>query len=125
MSSTIIHFEHENLAAYEHQLNGAEVHAATFHPRTDVIHVALNDGRRMTIAYNASEQSTLIAQLHAHHVPVSVAVATTKAKPVHHKLRYIVGGVLVVVIVIVLLVLLLGRRRTIAHEGEAPGAGAS
>ncbi len=123
LAATIIHFQHESLPALKRQLNAEEIHAATFHTKSDVIHASLNDGQRMTVPYPASEQSAIEAQLRSRGVPVKIALLSAhKAKAVHHKLRYIAGGVLIVVILVVLVVLLLGRNRTLAEEGE-PSAG--
>jgi hypothetical protein len=47
--------------------------------------------------------------------PAEAAKEASKA-PVHHKLRYIAGGILIAVIVIVGAVLLVDRRRKTAME---------
>jgi hypothetical protein len=123
LAATIIHFQRESLPALKRQLNADRIHAATFHPKSHVIHASLNDGQRMTVSYPASEQSAIEAQLRSRGVPVEVALPSAhKAKAVHHKLRYIAGGVLIVVILVVLAVLLLGRNRTLAGDGD-PAAG--
>lgn len=112
-----VHFQPESVAAFQKQLRRHEVHAVVFHQSTGTghIHVALDNGRHMTIPYAPSEQAGLVAQARALNAPVTVAVAKPKA-PVHHTLRYIAGGVLIVVILIVLAVLLAGRRRRLAEE---------
>jgi hypothetical protein len=118
-----IHFEKESLQAYEAQLHKGEVHAATFHPgaSTGHLHVSLNNGGHMTVSYAASEQAKLVTQAQAANARVKIAtLKTKKAVAVHHKLRYIVGGVLIVVILFVLVVLLIGRRRAAADEGRGP-----
>jgi hypothetical protein len=68
----------------------------------------------------------VIALARAQGTPVAIAQVKPKAaaKPVHHKLRYIAGGILVVVIVVVLAVLLIDRRRKLGEAG-ADGAGES
>lgn len=126
-----IHFQKESLQAYERQLAKGEVHADAFHPGTGSghLHVSLNDGRHMTIAYASGEQDKLVAQARAKGARVQVAsLKAKKATAVKHKLRYIAGAVLIVVILIVLAVLLIGRRRTLAaQEGRTSaeaGAGA-
>lgn len=115
-----VHFQKESQTAYEGQLRHGQVHAVAFHPAagTGHLHISLNNGAHMTVAYAAAEQSKLVAQAHAAHA--SVRIATVKAKTttaVKHKLRYIAGGILIAVILIVLVVLLIGRRRTLAQEG--------
>jgi len=119
-----IHFESEGLSAYEAQLHHKQVHADAFHPGTPTghLHVSLNDGKHMTVAYAPAQQARLVAQAQAVGAHVQVAKAAAKTAPVKHKLRYIAAGILIVVILIVLAVLLIGRRRTLAEEApEAPG----
>jgi hypothetical protein len=120
-----VHFEKESLQAYEGQLHHGEVHVVSFHPGTSTghLHISLNSGGHMTVAYASGEQAKLVAAARAANARVKIASATAKPKqaaPVKHKLRYIVGGVLIVVILIVLVVLLIGRRRAVADEGRAP-----
>jgi len=128
-AATAIHFERETIAALTTQLDHGQVHALSFHPAspTGHVHVSLNDGRHMTVAYASSEQAQLLALATAHNTPVTIAkVKTTVAKPAHHKLRYIAGGLLVVVIIVVLAVLLIDRRRKLGQEGgESGGEGAA
>ena len=127
--ATTVHFEKESLAAYEGQLHHGQIHALTFHPGTTTghLHISLNNGGHMTVAYAASEQSKLVAVAQAANARVKVAtLQTKKTTAVKHKLRYIAGGVLIVVILIVLVVLLIGRRRAVAEEGPArPGESAA
>lgn len=119
-----IHYEKESLGVYQGQLAHGEVHADGFHPGSPSghLHVSLNDGRYMTVAYAPSEQARLVAQARGKGAHVVVATAKAhKTAAVHHKLRYIAGGILIAVILIVLVVLLIGRRRTLAGQ---PGGGA-
>lgn len=117
-----VHFKTESLKTYEGQLHHHEVHALTFHgaSQTGHLHVSLNNGDHMTVAYPAGEQGKLVTQ--AREAGARVQVATVKAAKaatkVKHKLRYIAGGVLILVILIVLVVLLVGRRRAVAMEDE-------
>jgi hypothetical protein len=118
-----VHFEKESLQAYEGQLHHGQVHALSFHPGTPTghLHISLNNGGHMTVVYSSSEQGKLVAQAQAANARVKVAaVQTKKTAAVHHKLRYIAGGILILVIVVVLIVLLIGRRRAVADEGRAP-----
>jgi hypothetical protein len=129
VAATTIHFERETVPALKTQLAHAQVHALSFHPAspTGHVHVSLNDGRHMTVAYASSEQAQLLAVAHQANTPVTIAKAkTTVAKPAHHKLRYIAGGILVLVIIVVLAVLLIDRRRKLGEAGgEAAGDGAA
>ena len=129
-AATAIHFQSESLSALKLQLQHGEVHALSFHPATGTghVHVSLNDGRHMTVAFTATEQAQLVALARAHNTPVTVAVAKPKAaaKPVHHKLRYVAGGILVLVIVVVAAVLLIDRRRKLREaEGAEAAEGAA
>jgi hypothetical protein len=123
-----IHFEPESLPALKEQLRRHEVHALSFHPAaTGHIHVSLNDGRHMTVAYTKPEQAKLVLLARLDGTPVAIATTKTKTvKPAKHKLRYIAGGILLVVIIVVAAVLLVDRRRKLGEEGaEEPGGGAS
>lgn len=118
-AATVIHFEKEGLQAYDAQLHHGEVHAVAFHPGspTGHLHISLNNGKHMTVAYVSGEQATLVTQARAAGTRVQVAtVKTVKTAPVKHKLRYIAAGILIIVIIVVLVVLLIGRRRTLVEE---------
>jgi hypothetical protein len=118
-----VHFEKESLQAYEGELHHREVHAVSFHPGTTTghLHISLNNGGHMTVAYASTQQGKLVAQARAANVRVKIAaVQRKKTAAVHHKLRYYAGGILIVVILVVLVVLLIGRRRAVAEEGRTP-----
>jgi hypothetical protein len=128
-SAAGFHFLPEGLPALHTQLRRHEVHALTFHPAPAPghIHVSMNNHGHFTVIYAASEQPQLIALAQANGARYQVIVAKPKAatKAVHHKLRYIAGGILVLVIVAVLLVLLMGRRRALLQGTEgSSGEGA-
>jgi hypothetical protein len=120
-AATVVHFQPESTSALTVQLHHHEVHALTFHPSPvpGHVHVSLNDGRHFTVVYSASEEAQFVALGRADGTPVAVAVATPKAaaKPAHHTLRYVAGGILVLVIVVVAAVLLVDRRRKLSEEG--------
>jgi len=120
-ATTVIHFQSENGLALTAQLHHHEVHALTFHPTPAPghVHVSLNDGRHFTVVYPAAEEAKFVALARADGTPVAVAVAKPKAaaKPAHHTLRYVAGGILVLVIVVVAAVLLVDRRRKLSEEG--------
>jgi hypothetical protein len=120
--ASAVHFEKESLHAYEGELRHHEVHAVSFHPgsATGHLHISLNNGGHMTVAYAASQQGALVAQARAANARVKVAaLPASKTAAVHHKLRYIAGGVLILAILVVLAVLLVGRRRAVAGETQA------
>jgi len=122
LAATVIHFQPESLSALKVQLAHHEVHALAFHPASTQghVHVSLRDGRHMTVAYATSGQAALVAVARADGIPVAIATAKPKtaAKPAHHKLRYIAGGILVAVIIVVAVVLLIDRRRKLGEADE-------
>jgi hypothetical protein len=114
-------YTHESLQAYEQQLAGGQIQAATFNKRVRSLHLTLKDGRHVLVKYAAHGEPALAAALAAKGVPVTIekpaeAAKEAKKAPVHHKLRYIAGGILVAVIVVVGAVLLVDRRRKAAME---------
>ncbi len=111
-----ISYQKESYAEYEQQLAGGQIQAVTINKRLRSLRVTLKDGRYVLAKYSAHEEPTVAAALKAKGVPVTVltpteAVKEEKAKPVHHKLRYIAGGIVIVVIVIVGAVLFVNRKR--------------
>jgi len=114
-------YQHESLAQFEAQLSGGQIREATINRRLRTVRLSLNDGRHVLAKYSAGEEPRVREKLEARHVPVSVLSAsqTTKAKTkkaVHHKLRYIAGGIVIAAVVIVGGVMLYNRRRR-ATEG--------
>jgi hypothetical protein len=120
----VVHYQKETFQAYAQQLAAGQIRAATFNKRVRTIRLTLKDGRHMLVSYPAHKAPKLTVELKAKHVPVTVlkpAEAKKEAKevgkkPVHHKLRYIAGGIVVVVIIVVGIVLLIDRRRKLARE---------
>jgi hypothetical protein len=114
-ASAEITYQHESLQEYEKQLAGGQIAAVTINKKTRSVHVTLKDGRYVLAKYPAKTEPTVIRALQAKHVPVNVlskAAADKEAKKhVHHKLRYIAGGIVIAVIVIVAIVLVVDRRR--------------
>jgi hypothetical protein len=119
-AESTVTFQKESVQAYEKQLSGGQIAAATVNKRVRSVHLTLKDGRHMLVKYAPHEEPKYAAALEAKGVQVTVlqpaAAAKEAAKPVHHKLRYIAGGVLIVVILVVGGVLLLDRRRKLAAE---------
>jgi hypothetical protein len=126
LAATAIHFQKESLPALEKQLHSHEVHALVFHPTPAPghIHASLNSGAHMSIVYAGSEQAHLVALAQAEGTRVTIAKSTTAKKTVHHKLRYIAGGILVAVIIVVAVVLLVDRRRKLRETADGGGGGA-
>jgi hypothetical protein len=110
-----VSYTHESLQQYEKQLAAGEIKSATVNKKVRSVHLTLKDGRHVLAKYAAHEEPKVAAALEAKGVPVSIlskAAADKEArKPVHHKLRYIAGGILIAVIVVVGGVLLWDRRR--------------
>jgi hypothetical protein len=120
-AESAVHYTKESMQAYEQQLAGGQIQSATFNRRIRSLHLTLKDGKLVLVHYGAKEEPKLAADLQAKGVPVTIeskAVATKEAaaKPVHHKLRYIAGGILIVVVIVIGAVLLVDRRRKQAAE---------
>jgi hypothetical protein len=116
-----IHYTKESLHDYEAQLAGGQIVAATFNKRIRSLHLTLKNGQHVLVHYAPHEREKLEAALRAKGIPVSIeqtteAVKEAKSKPVHHKLRYIVGGIAIAVVIIVGAVLLIDRRRKATAE---------
>jgi hypothetical protein len=115
-ASADIHYTKESLQEYAKQLAAGEVASATFNRKVRSIRLTMKDGRHLLVRYERRGFPAAEASLKARHVPVTVLAPSAankelREKPKHHKIRYIVGGVVIVVIVIVGLVLLVNRRR--------------
>ena len=103
----------ESLTIFEGQLNGHQVSAVTLHTKTHTFHASLTDGRRLSIAFPASQQQRLEGEIRAQGIAVQVAKAQS---PPSHKRRYIVGGAVIVAIVLGIAIWLLMRRRRLREE---------
>ena len=108
-------YQHESLAQFEAQLKGGRIHEATINKRLRSVRLSLTDGRHMLAQYAPHQEPRVLAELKARGVPVSVQGATAKKKAgkkaVHHKLRYIAGGIVLGLIVLTRAVLLVKRWR--------------
>jgi hypothetical protein len=122
-ATSAIHFQREGVPALKVQLRHHEVHAVTFHPTPAPghVHVSMNNRQHFTVVYTIGEQAQLVALARASGARYAVAVTKPKAaaKPVHHTLRYIAGGILIVVIIVVAAVLLVDRRRKLGEEAAS------
>lgn len=117
------HFQPESYAQLLAQLHRREIIALVLHPTGPRAHASARDGQHFTAIYTPAEVTPLQTAARAGGASFTIAISKPKA-PVHHKLRYIAGGVLIVVILVVLVVLLLGRRRALEEE-EGPGGEAA
>jgi hypothetical protein len=113
--ATIV-YEPESQTVLLHQLATGQVQSVTVNKRVRSLRVTLKDGTHVLVKYPAHHEAETVARLKAKGVTVAIlsqsqAEAEAKKKPVHHKLRYIAGGILIVVIIVVVAVLLIDRRR--------------
>jgi len=120
--TTTIYYEPETRAAFEGQLRGHEIREAEFNKVAEHIHLLLNDGHRVYVAYPGHEQPVLQARLLAAGVPVLIERPVTPAST-HHTIRYVVAGVLVILLIALGVLLILRRRRLSGLDpGEGSGA---
>jgi hypothetical protein len=111
-----IHYTSESLAAFEQQMNAGQIQTAVFNRKVRSIRLTLKSGEHVLVHYTKGHAPALEATLREKHVAVSrlseaIANKELKAIPVHHKLRYIAGGIVLAVIIVVGAVLLINRRR--------------
>jgi hypothetical protein len=116
VAAEAVHYTNESLAEFERQMNAGQIQAAVFNRKVRSIRLTLKNGEHALVHYPKRDAPPLEATLKAKHVAVSqlseaLANKELKAKPVHHKLRYIAGGIVLAVIVVVGAVLLVNRRR--------------
>jgi hypothetical protein len=114
-------YTHESQQAYEQQLAAHEIAQARINKFVRHLDLTLKNGQHFVYVYAPKSEPTVYAALIAKHIPVEVltpAVAQAEAKkaPVHHKIRYIVGGVVIAIAIIVVAVLLIDRRRKAIAE---------
>lgn len=111
-----VHYTKESLSQFEGQMNAGQIQTAVFNKKIGSIRLTLKNGEHLLVHYGKGAAPSLEAKLKEKHVAVTVlsqAAANKQAKeaPVHHKLRYIAGGIVLAVIVVVGAVLLINRRR--------------
>jgi ATP-dependent Zn protease len=109
-------YQDESYAQFQKQLAEGQIKSVTINKRLRSLRTQLDNGTYVLAKYQPKHETDAIAALRAKHVPVSVlssseALAEVKAKPVHHKIRYIVGGVVIVVLLVIVAVLFTRRRR--------------
>jgi ATP-dependent Zn protease len=113
-------YQNEHFSEFETQLKAGQVHEATINKRLRSVRVTLTDGRHVLAQYAPHEEPRVKSELEAKHVPVTVLTPSQAKKehlkrPVHHKLRYIAGGIVIGVVVIAGGVILYRRRRRAAQ----------
>jgi len=109
-------YQDESYAEFQQQLANGQIQAVTINKRLASLRVTLEDGRHVLAKYAHKGEPVAAAALAAKHVPVTVlspaqAKSEVPKKAVHHKLRYIAGGILIVLIVVVGAVLYARSRR--------------
>ena len=115
-----VKYEHESEAQWKSQLTSGQIASVIINKRAESLRTTLKDGRHVLAKYAKHGSARVEAEMSANHVPFTVltkaqAIALGKKAPVHHKLRYIAGGILIGIIVIVGAVLFV-RRRTRAYD---------
>jgi ATP-dependent Zn protease len=117
-AAPLVIYQHESFEEYEQQLAGGQVRSVEINKRVGSVRVTLENGQRFVAKFKRKEEKKVAAAAQAKGVPVSVLKPTEASKEVvkvkktiHHKLRYIAGGILIVVIVIVGAVLFISRKR--------------
>ena len=114
--TTTVHYTKETQKDYERQIAAGEIQSATFNKKIRSLHLTLKNGNHVLFIYPAHDQPKLAAELEKKGITVTVLKKTeadkeATAKPVHHKLRYIAGGILVVIVIVVAAVLVIDRKR--------------
>jgi hypothetical protein len=115
--ATTIVYAPESEATFARQLAAKQVESVIVNKRLRSLRVTLKDGSHVLVKYPKHEEPATVAKLHAKNAAVTVLSTKQaerdagKSKTHHHKIRYIVGGVLIVVIVAVIGVLLFNRSR--------------
>jgi hypothetical protein len=114
-----VKYTHESEQEWKSQLASGQIASVIINKRAQSLRTTLKDGRYVLANYPKHESPRVESELRTNHVPFSVLSKSAAAKlakkaPVHHKLRYIVGGILVGIIVIVGGVLLVRRRGRVA-----------
>lgn len=110
-------YTHISEADFAKDLAAKKVKSVEVNKRLRTLRVTLTDGTHVLARYPKQHEPQTVARLKHDGVTVTVLSKTTaetqakEKKPVHHKIRYIVGGVVIAVIVIVGAVLLINRRR--------------
>jgi hypothetical protein len=90
----------ESYTALLHQIDSGQVLIAHVNERTNDIRVTLRNGTEEFVVYPHAGHKTLIDSLIHHGVKPIYTAHKTAAKPVHHVLRYVAGGIVIVLLLI-------------------------
>jgi len=115
-----VKYKHESEQEWKSQLSSGQIARVIINKRAQSVRTTLKSGSYVIANYPKHQSARIESELTAHHVPFTVlsksqADALAKKVPVHHKIRYIVGGAVLAIIVIVGAVLFI-RRRTRALD---------
>jgi len=110
-----IKYQHESEQEWKAQLTSGQIASVIINKRAQSLRTTLKDGRYVLASYPKHESRRAESELREHHVPFTVlsktqAASLAKKVPVHHKIRYIAGGILIAIIVVVGAVLFIRRR---------------
>lgn len=113
----------ESEQSYAHQLEAGEISEAKINRRDHNVLLTLKNGELVFIHVAKHDSEKIEAALRAKGVKVVVesseeAKKEVSAKPVHHKIRYIVGGVVVVLLIAGVGYYLYDRKRKADEEYE-------
>jgi hypothetical protein len=111
-----ISYEKESEQDFRQQLASRQIRSAIINKRLRSVRLTLKDGRHVKARYPAHTEPKVARELRHAGAKVSVlskAQAESEAKkaPRHHKIRYIVGGVVIALAVIAGAIFLIRRRR--------------
>ncbi|HUA11796.1 MAG TPA: hypothetical protein VMA83_07300 [Solirubrobacteraceae bacterium] len=112
----VAHYTKEAQSAYEEQLKSHEISEAKINKRDHDILIVLKNGEKVFIHLKPHEVEAIEAALRAKgvHYTVESAEEAKKevgSKPVHHKLRYIIGGVVIVLVIVAIGYYFFDRKR--------------
>jgi hypothetical protein len=115
-AAAVVVYQDESYSEFEAQLASGQIQEVTINRRLGTLRIALKDGKHVLAKYARKQEPEAAAALAAKHVPVTVLTLEQAKKeigkqPVHHKIRYIAGGVLIVVILSVGGVLYVNTKR--------------
>jgi hypothetical protein len=110
-----ISYEHETEQQWKAQLGAHEIASVTVNKRAQSLRTTLKDGRHVLASYPKHQYPRVEGELVAKHVQYAVlsksqADQLAKSVPVHHKWRYIIGGVVLALIVLAGGVIFIRRR---------------
>ena len=91
----------EGLSQYEAQLHGGQIQSVIVNKRMRSLRITLKDGSHVFAKYEKKTGPKYYAQITAKGIPLTFLSADAAKKEQekaskHHKIRYIVGGVLIV-----------------------------